>query len=169
MIFPSHISQVLTIKWTTKEFKQHAHTHHIVIIAMLTLCYSIMLYATLILFYYASVLTPQNPVISHVVWLPQVWYYGVWSVYLVIVVTYDFLIRGDLDKLSRILYKHTLSPIKVLNSTKMIPWTTCPLIDRDILWWTIWDGHEMKKTLTFLKEWQFFPRPSSPASKAFFL
>ena len=49
----------------------HAHTHHvdinviIVIIAMLTLCYSIMLHATLILLYHAFMLTLHNSLTSH--------------------------------------------------------------------------------------------------------
>ena len=51
--------------------------HHVVIIviidiiAMLTLCYSIMLHATLVLFYHASMLAPQNSLISRALWLPQ--------------------------------------------------------------------------------------------------
>ena len=39
--FPSYISWVFTLKYSTKEFKPHARTHHvviIVIIAVLTLC-----------------------------------------------------------------------------------------------------------------------------------
>ena len=45
-----------------------------------TLCNSILSHATLILYYHASMLTLQNSVISRALWLPQVWYYGVWSV-----------------------------------------------------------------------------------------
>ena len=39
-----------------------------------TSCYSIMSYATLILYYYASMLTLQNFVRSRVLWLSQLWY-----------------------------------------------------------------------------------------------
>jgi hypothetical protein len=82
--FPSHMSHVLTLKQSTKEYKPHARMHHvlivviIVIIAMLTLCYSIMSHTTLILlsFYFfifdqESMLTLQNSLISHELWLPQ--------------------------------------------------------------------------------------------------
>ena len=61
--FPSHTSQISTLKQSTKEFKPHARTHHIVIIvniiimAMLTLWYSLMSHATLILYYHTSTLT----------------------------------------------------------------------------------------------------------------
>jgi hypothetical protein len=41
-----------------------------------TLCYSILSHATLILCYYASILSQQNSVNSHALWLRQVWYYG---------------------------------------------------------------------------------------------
>ena len=40
--FPFHISWNLTLKWSTKEFYSHTRTHHVVIIAMSTLFYSIM-------------------------------------------------------------------------------------------------------------------------------
>ena len=66
----------------TKEFKPHTRTHHIVIIviigiiAMLTLCYSIMSSATLVLLYHTPMSTLLNSLISHVLWLPQSWYYG---------------------------------------------------------------------------------------------
>ena len=59
VMFPSHISWVLTLKLTTKEFKPQACTHHvviIVIIAMLTLCASIMSHVTLFFFYHTSML-----------------------------------------------------------------------------------------------------------------
>jgi hypothetical protein len=55
---PSHISWGLTLKVSTKGFKPHTRTHHvviiviIVIITMLTLCYSIMSHATLIIYYH---------------------------------------------------------------------------------------------------------------------
>ena len=42
----------------------------IVITARLTLCDSIMLYATLILLYHASMLTLRNSSISRALWLP---------------------------------------------------------------------------------------------------
>ena len=38
---------------------------------MLTLCYSILSYFTLILFHYASMLTLQNSLLSRALWLPQ--------------------------------------------------------------------------------------------------
>jgi hypothetical protein len=69
-MFPSHISWILTFKKTTQEFKSRACMHHvviivnIVIIAVVTLCYSIMSHVTLVLFYHASMLTPQNSFIS---------------------------------------------------------------------------------------------------------
>jgi hypothetical protein len=49
--------------------------HHVVmvviiVIAMLTLCYCIMTLATLILFYPASMLTLQNTLVLHALWLP---------------------------------------------------------------------------------------------------
>ena len=62
----SHISHVLIFKRTTKEFRPHAQTHHIVIIvivviiAMPTLCHSIMSHATLIIFDHACMLTLQT-------------------------------------------------------------------------------------------------------------
>ena len=68
---PSQISQVLTLNQNIKGFKPHACTRHVVIIvfivniAMLTWIYSIMSYATLILSYYASMLTLHNSLISH--------------------------------------------------------------------------------------------------------
>ena len=78
--FPSHISRVLTLmKQPIKEFKPHACTHHIVItiiIAMSTLCYSIMPHTTLILYYHASMLTLHTSFISRALWLPHVWYQG---------------------------------------------------------------------------------------------
>ena len=55
----------------TKKFKSHAHTHHVVIIAMLTLCHSIMSHATLILFPHAFVLTILKSLIPRALWLPQ--------------------------------------------------------------------------------------------------
>ena len=54
-----------------------SHTHHVVIIvtttiiAMLTLCYSIMSHATLILYHHASMLTLYTSLIPHALWLPQ--------------------------------------------------------------------------------------------------
>ena len=71
----------------TKEFKPHTHMHYVVIIviiaiiAMLTLCYSIMSHATLILFYHAPMLTLSKSLISHIFWLPQARYYGtLWEI-----------------------------------------------------------------------------------------
>ena len=55
----------------TKKFKPHACTHHVDIIAMLTLCYSIMSYATLILYHHISMLTLQTSLILCAFWLPQ--------------------------------------------------------------------------------------------------
>ena len=46
---PSHTRQVSALKWTTKDFKPHSRTHHVVTIAELTLCDSIMSHATLLL------------------------------------------------------------------------------------------------------------------------
>jgi hypothetical protein len=46
--------------------------HHVVIIimiVMLTLCYSVMSHATLILYYHASMLALHTFIISHVLWL----------------------------------------------------------------------------------------------------
>ena len=54
--FPSHTSRTSTLKQSTKEFKPHARTHHIivivniVIIATMSLCHSLMSHATLILY-----------------------------------------------------------------------------------------------------------------------
>ena len=54
--FPSHTSRTSTLKQSTKEFKPHARTHHIivivniVIIATMSLCHSLMSRATLILY-----------------------------------------------------------------------------------------------------------------------
>jgi hypothetical protein len=51
--YPSHISCVLTLKISAKEYKPHVGKHHdiiiviIIIIVILTLCYSIMSHATL--------------------------------------------------------------------------------------------------------------------------
>ena len=70
--FPSCISQVLTLRYSTKKFKPHAYTHHtvtLVIIAMSTLCHSIVSHATLILYHHASM---QTTLISCALWLPQV-------------------------------------------------------------------------------------------------
>ena len=56
----------LTLKQSAKEFKPHTHMHHVVInainviIAMLTLCYSIMSHAKPILYYHTSMLTLRN-------------------------------------------------------------------------------------------------------------
>ena len=77
--FASHISWVLTLKKTTKEFKAHTHMHHVVIIitiiifiiVMLTLCYSIMSHAILILFFdRTSMLTLDISLMSHALWVP---------------------------------------------------------------------------------------------------
>ena len=46
-----------------------------------TLCYSIiMLHVTLILLYHASMLTPQNSIMSCALWLSHAWYYGVQNI-----------------------------------------------------------------------------------------
>ena len=61
------------IKIITKKFKPHTRMRHIVIIviiAMLTLCYSMMAHATRILYYHASMLTLQSSLISCALWLP---------------------------------------------------------------------------------------------------
>ena len=58
--FTFHISQVLTLKMTHCKIKPHACVHHVVIIELLTLCYSIIPHATLILYYHASMLTLQT-------------------------------------------------------------------------------------------------------------
>jgi hypothetical protein len=74
---PSHLSQDLILKETTKEFKPQICKHYvvimiiIVIIAMLTLWYSIMLHVELISFYHAFMLTLQKSLTSHALWLPQ--------------------------------------------------------------------------------------------------
>jgi hypothetical protein len=62
-----------------QKIKSHAHMHHVVIITMWTLCYSILSHATLILFHHAlnDMLTLLKSSISRVLWLPQVWYSGV--------------------------------------------------------------------------------------------
>jgi hypothetical protein len=65
-----------------QKFKWDVHTHHVVIIAMLTLCYSTMSHVTLTLFHHAFMLTLFKSVISCALWLPQVWYYEVESVLL---------------------------------------------------------------------------------------
>ena len=70
--FPSHISWVLTLKKSSKECKAHSHTHHIVIIAMLTVCHSTMSNDTLISYHHASMLTLQTSVISRALCMPQV-------------------------------------------------------------------------------------------------
>ena len=65
----------LTFKQSTKELKPHTHVHHdiiIVIIAMLTSCYSTMSRVTLILYYHdASMITLQISLISRALWLPH--------------------------------------------------------------------------------------------------
>jgi hypothetical protein len=70
--FPSHISWVLTLMKSTKEFKPHARTNHIVIfviIAMLILYNSMTSHATIILYHHTSMLTLQTSLISHALWL----------------------------------------------------------------------------------------------------
>ena len=54
----------------------HMLTCIIVIFAMLTLCYSIMSHVSLILYYYASMLTLQTSLISYALWLPHASYFG---------------------------------------------------------------------------------------------
>ena len=54
--------------------------HTSVVSSHLPLCYAIVSHATLILQYYASMLTLQNSVISRALWLSQVRYYGDQSV-----------------------------------------------------------------------------------------
>ena len=74
LIFSSHTSWVLTLKQSTKEIKPQARTHYvvvIVIIAMLTLFYSIMSNDTSILYYNTSKLTLQTSLIPHALWLPH--------------------------------------------------------------------------------------------------
>jgi hypothetical protein len=72
-----HISPPYIMGFHNKEFKPHDRTHHdviiviIVIIVMLTLCYSKMSHATLILYYHAFMLTLHTFFISHELWLPQ--------------------------------------------------------------------------------------------------
>ena len=74
--FPSHISWVLALKWSTKVFRPHARTHHVVIvviiiiIAMLTLCYSTTSHATPILYCHTPMLTLQTPLLSRAIRLP---------------------------------------------------------------------------------------------------
>jgi hypothetical protein len=66
--YPPHTLEVLTLKLSIKEFRPHAHTHHVVIvviIAMLTLCYLIMLHAILSLYFHTSRLTLQTSLLSH--------------------------------------------------------------------------------------------------------
>ena len=66
-----------------KEYKPHVRTHHVVIIVIiivLPLCHSVMSHVTLILFHHASMFTLHNSLISRTLWLPQVWYYKLWSV-----------------------------------------------------------------------------------------
>jgi hypothetical protein len=41
----------------------------LLVIAMLTMCYSILSHATLMLFYHASMLTLHNSLMSHILWL----------------------------------------------------------------------------------------------------
>ena len=62
-----------------------------VIIAMLTLRYSIVSHTTL-LFYHASMLTLHNSSIPRALWLPQVRYYKVWSVLL-----FSYMYISNLD------------------------------------------------------------------------
>ena len=49
----------LVLKWSAKEFKPNAHMHHVVIIIFtkLTLCYSIISHATLLLYHHTPMLT----------------------------------------------------------------------------------------------------------------
>ena len=47
------------IKLIHQKFKPHDHTHHVVIIALLILCYSILSYVTLSFYYHASELALQ--------------------------------------------------------------------------------------------------------------
>ena len=58
----------------------HALLVIVVIIAMLTLCYSIISHTTLILFYQTSMLALQNSLISRALWLSPARYYIVQSV-----------------------------------------------------------------------------------------
>ena len=53
---------------TTRSHTSRCHHCHIVIIAMLTLCYSIMSHATLIPCYQASMLTLETSLILHALW-----------------------------------------------------------------------------------------------------
>jgi hypothetical protein len=73
--FPSHI---YIMRFDTKIIHQkiqpHTCMHHVVIItiiAMLTLCYSKMSHATLILYYHASMLTLHISLTFRALWLPQ--------------------------------------------------------------------------------------------------
>ena len=52
----------------------HAHTHHVVIIAMFVVRYSMMSLVTLILYYHAFMSTLQTSLVKCALWLPQVWY-----------------------------------------------------------------------------------------------
>ena len=54
-----------------QKFKPHARTHHVDIVTMLNLCYSIMSHATLITYDHASMSTLHTSVISRALWLPQ--------------------------------------------------------------------------------------------------
>ena len=60
--------------------KPHTHTLHVVIIvitAMVSLCYSIISHAALILFYFTFMLRVHNSSNSRALWLLQTWYYKV--------------------------------------------------------------------------------------------
>lgn len=54
-----HIS-IMSSKKSTEKIKPHAHTHYIVINAMLTFCYSIISHVTILLYYHAFILTLQT-------------------------------------------------------------------------------------------------------------
>ena len=55
--FPSHISWILTLKCSTKEFKPHVHMHHVVIIVIIVIIAMVLFHnVTLILYYHASML-----------------------------------------------------------------------------------------------------------------
>ena len=45
-------------------------------------CYIILSHATLILYYHTSMLTLLTSLLSHALWLPHVWYWGGWNVFL---------------------------------------------------------------------------------------
>jgi hypothetical protein len=47
----------------------HAHIHHVVIIAMSTLCYSIMSYGTLVHYNHTCMLTLQTSLVLCALWL----------------------------------------------------------------------------------------------------